>query len=75
MTTALTIFACNTGKANIDKLVTLHSIGMGLNHMFYWSTVNGERFAGLNFHVFRSFQEYHERFSMNIIQASYDGIV
>ena len=30
------------------------------------NTVNGERFAGLNFHGFRGFQEYHESFSVNI---------
>ena len=29
-------------------------------------TVNGERFAGLNFHGFRGCQEYHESFSINI---------
>ena len=32
----------------------------------YRHTVSGERFAGLNFCVFHSFQEYHESFSMNI---------
>ena len=32
-------------------------------------TINGERFAGLNFPVFRCFQEYHESFSMNIYLA------
>ena len=39
-------------------------------------TVNGERFAGLNFCVYCSFQEYCESFFVNIyiIQASYDGI-
>ena len=29
-------------------------------------TVNKERFAGLNFHVFHSFQEYCESFSVNL---------
>ena len=29
-------------------------------------TVNGERFAGLNFHGFHGFGEYCESFSMNI---------
>ena len=29
-------------------------------------TVNGERFAGLNFHGFRGFQEHHKGFSVNI---------
>ena len=29
-------------------------------------TVNGERFAGLNFHVFHGFQEYRGSFSVNI---------
>ena len=38
-------------------------------------TVNRERFAGLNFCVFHGFQEHHESFPMNIIQASYNGIV
>ena len=28
-------------------------------------TVNGERFAGLNFRGFRGFQEHHESFSVN----------
>ena len=28
-------------------------------------TVNVERFAGLNFYIFRSFQEYHKSFSTN----------
>ena len=36
-------------------------------------TINRERFAGINFCVFCSFQEYHESFSMNIIQASCNG--
>ena len=31
-----------------------------------WHTVNRERFAGLNFCIFRGFQEHHESFSMNI---------
>ena len=31
------------------------------------NTVNGERFAGANFHGFCSFEEDHERFSMNIL--------
>ena len=30
------------------------------------STINGERFAGLNFRIFYSFQEYHENFSVSI---------
>ena len=30
------------------------------------NTLNGERFAVLNFRVFHSFQEYHESFSVNI---------
>ena len=38
-------------------------------------TVNGEKFAGLNFRVFRGFQGYCKRFSVNIIQASYVGVV
>ena len=29
-------------------------------------TVNGERFPGPNFHVFRGFQEHHESFPVNI---------
>ena len=29
-------------------------------------TVNEERFAGLNFHVFHGVQEYHKSFSVNI---------
>ena len=29
----------------------------------------------LNFYVFRSFQEYRKSFTVNIIQASYNGIV
>ena len=29
-------------------------------------TVNGERFTGLNFHIFHDFQEYHESVSVNI---------
>ena len=32
----------------------------------YIHTVNGERFAGLNFHIFCSFQEYRKSFSMDI---------
>ena len=43
------------------------------------NTVNGERFAGLNFFVFHSFQECHKTFSVNtyLYYASfvYDGIV
>ena len=39
------------------------------------NTINGERFTGLNFHVFHGFQEYRESFSMNIGQALYDGAV
>ena len=31
-----------------------------------YNTINRERFTGLNFHVFRSFQEHHESFPMNI---------
>ena len=38
-------------------------------------TVNGERFAGLNFHVFCGFQEHRESFPVNLGQASYDGVV
>ena len=38
-------------------------------------TVNGEKFAGLNFQVFCGFQEHCKRFSVNIIQASYNGVV
>ena len=30
------------------------------------NALNGERFAGLNFCVFHSFQEYHESFSVSI---------
>ena len=38
-------------------------------------TVNGERFAGLNFRVFRIFQEWSESFPIYITQALYnDGI-
>ena len=33
--------------------------------------VNGERFAGLNFHIFHSFQEYHVSFSVNISTSLY----
>ena len=33
---------------------------------FFRNTVNGERFTGLNFHVFRGFQEYCKSFSVNI---------
>ena len=29
-------------------------------------TVNRERFAGLNFHSFRSLQEHHKSFPMNV---------
>ena len=29
-------------------------------------TVNGERFAGLNFHVFRGFQDHRESFPVTI---------
>ena len=29
-------------------------------------TVNVERFAGLNFHVFHDFQDYYKSFSVNI---------
>ena len=29
-----------------------------------------ERFAALNLRIFRGYQEYHESFSVNIIQAS-----
>ena len=29
-------------------------------------TVNGERFAGLNFCIFHGFQEYRKSFSVNI---------
>ena len=35
-------------------------------------TVNGERFAGLNF---RGFHEHCESFPVNIIQASYNRVV
>ena len=41
------------------------------------NTVNGERFAGLNFRIFRGFQEHCESFPVNIhfiIQASYNGV-
>jgi len=31
------------------------------------STVNGERFAGLNFHGFRGFEDDRESFSVNIL--------
>ena len=30
-------------------------------------TVNGERFAGLNFRVFHDFQEYRQSFSVNLV--------
>ena len=43
--------------------------------MFFYTTTNRERFAGLNFHVFRDFQEYHESFSVNILQALYNGVI
>ena len=35
------------------------------------STVNRERFAGLNFRIFHSFPEYRESFSMNISASLY----
>ena len=38
-------------------------------------TANRERFARLNFSVFRDFQEFRESFSVNTGQSSYDGIV
>ena len=41
-------------------------------------SVNMERFAGLNFHIFHGFQEYHKTFFVNIylyIQSSYNAIV
>ena len=34
-------------------------------------TVNGERFAGPNFHIFHGFLEYRESFSMNINASLY----
>ena len=59
------------------KLTTLH-------HIINWpeilatsclNSVNGERFAGLNFRIFCGFQEHRESFPVNIIQALYNGIV
>jgi len=39
---------------------------------FQPDTVNGERFAELNFHGFRGFEEDRENFSMNILYMSYN---
>ena len=44
--------------------------------LFQEHTINGERFAGLNFRVFHGFQEHRESFTVNIhfiIQASYNA--
>ena len=38
------------------------------------TTVNGERFTGLNFRVFHSFQEYRESFSVNISASLYTNL-
>ena len=53
--TVLTTCSCDDMKSSFMKFVTGRS-----------TTVNRERFAGLNFRVLHSFQEYHESFSMNI---------
>ena len=37
-----------------------------LYNFVYIATVKGEKFAGLNFHGFRGFQEYHESFPVNV---------
>ena len=36
------------------------------SYHIYVHTVNGERFAGLNIHVFHGFQEYRKNFPVNI---------
>ena len=45
--------------------IAMHSISRIAN-IACMTTVNKERFAELNFHGFRSFQEQHKSFSMNI---------
>ena len=61
---------------NLDWLLFLYMCYQGFPKMqflvlcCFCYTVNKERFAGLNFSVFRSFHKYHESFSVNIIQAS-----
>ena len=38
-------------------------------------TVNGERFTGLNFHVFHGFQEHRESFPVNIYKLCVMALV
>ena len=54
-----------------NPLLLCYNLYTSLNTLHYGgntecTTVNRERFAGLNFLIFHGFQEYHESFSVNI---------
>ena len=64
------VYLCSAYSVNVF-LWRSNSWTISLFCKLLWYTVNGERFAGLNFH---GFQEHCECFLVNIIQALYNGI-
>ena len=68
-----TLFTCTTSLKSQQKTYYLHISYRIFGSRRSLDAINGERFAGLNFHIsFPGFQEYHEGFSTNIL---YEGVV